>query len=227
MCLCGKCLTGLQQRKNDVNNPLLVRKMCVKRLCCLRQKTTSTTNKKSKLNSAVQKRRSSTPPFLLMLFYKPFCRVNICKTDVFDFFINQRFERNFLPFAVNQRLKNWRFRRWLQINILEIGVFAVFRACSNVIFMANIFCWGFVFQNLQRRGFSIQIWQSHSVATSVSGLFEFMANQRLKIYVFAVFRVCGNAIFMANIFLPVVLSFETCSLACLQCNFCVKVVFLR
>ena len=41
-------------------------------------------------------------------------------------FINQRFEKNFLPFAVNQRLK--------------IYVFAVFRACGNAIFMANIFC---------------------------------------------------------------------------------------
>lgn len=78
-----------------------------------------------KRKSAVQKRRSSTPPFLLMLFYKPFCRANICKTDVFDFFINQRFERNFLPFVANQRLK--------------IYVFAVFCECSNAIFMANIF----------------------------------------------------------------------------------------
>ncbi len=111
MCLCGKCLTGLQQRKNDVNNPLLVRKMCVKRLCCLRQKTTSTTNKKSKLNSAVQKRRSSTPPFLLMLFYKPF-PMQVLEKLTLRRFINQRFERNFLPFVANQRFRNWRFCRF-------------------------------------------------------------------------------------------------------------------
>lgn len=134
----GVCNKG----KNDVNNPLLVRKMCVKRLCCLRQKTTSTTNKKSKLNSAVQKRRSSTPPFLI-LFYKPFCRANICKTDVFDFFINQRFERNFLPFVANQRFRNWRFRRFScvwQRNFQD----------------KHFFARGIVFRNLQSCMFAMQ-----------------------------------------------------------------------
>lgn len=142
----------LQQRENDVNNPFACTQNVRKTFVLPTAENNVNGKQRIKRKSAVQKRRSSTPPFLLMLFYKPFCRANICKIDVFNVFINQRFEKTFC--------------RLQQINVLEIGVFAVF-------------------------------------------------------------RVCGNAIFKTNIFLPVVLSFETCSLACLQCNFCVKVVFLR
>ena len=153
--------------KNAVNNPFACTQNVHKTVVLPTAKNNVNGKQRIKRKSAVQKRRSSTPPFLLMLFYKPFCRANICKTDVFDFFINQRFERNFLPFVVNQRFRNWRFCRF------------------SCVWQRNFqgkhfFARGIVFRNLQRQGFSIQIWQSHCVASSVSGVFEFMANHRLK-----------------------------------------------
>ena len=80
-------------------------------------------------------------------------------------FINQRFEKNFLPFAVNQRLK--------------IYVFGV--------------------------GYKSTFWKLAS-----SAFFVRVATQ----FSWQTFFVEG-------------LSFKTCSPTCLQCNFCVKVVFLR
>lgn len=155
----------LQQRENDVNNPFACTQNVRKTVVLPTAENNVNGKQRIKRKSVVQKRRSSTPPFLLMLFYKPFCRANICKTDVFDFFINQRFERNFLPFAVNQRLK--------------IYVFGV--------------------------GYKSTFWKLAS-----SAFFVRVATQ----FSWQTFFVEG-------------LSFKTCSPTCLQCNFCVKVVFLR
>lgn len=156
---------GSATKKNAVNNPFACTQNVRKTFVLPTAENNVNGKQRIKRKSAVQKRRSSTPPFLLMLFYKPFFRANICKTDVFDFFINQRFEKNFLPFAVNQRLK--------------IYVFGV--------------------------GYKSTFWKLAS-----SAFFVRVATQ----FSWQTFFVEG-------------LSFKTCSPTCLQCNFCVKVVFLR
>ena len=125
----------LQQRENDVNKPFACTQNVRKTVVLPTAKNNVNGKQRIKRKSAVQKRRSSTPPFLLMLFYKPFFRAKICKTDVFDFFINQRFEKNFLPFVANQRFRIWRF--------------AVFRVCSNAILMAHNFVRGIFFLTFQ------------------------------------------------------------------------------
>ena len=134
----------LQQRENDVNKPFACTQNVRKTFVLPTAKNNVNGKQRIKRKSAVQKRRSSTPPFLLMLFYKPFCRANICKTDVFDFFINQRFERNFLPFAANQRFRNWCFCRFSCV-------------WQRNFHGKHFFARGIVFRNLQRQGFSIQI----------------------------------------------------------------------
>ena len=112
-------------------------------------------------------------------------------------------------FFVNVVLQAFSHASIGKIDVFDVGYKSIFWKLAFLPFFVRVatqfsrqtfFARGIVFQNLQRQGFSIQIWQSHSVATSVSGVFEFMANQRLKIYVFAVFRACGNVISMANIF---------------------------
>lgn len=145
----------LQQRENDVNKPFACTQNVRKTFVLPTAKNNVNGKQRIKRKSAVQKRRSSTPPFLLMLFYKPF-PMQVLEKLTLRRFINQRFERNFLPFVVNQRLKNWRFRRWLQINAWKFTFLPFFCACSNVISMANIFCWGFVFWNLQSYMFAMQ-----------------------------------------------------------------------
>lgn len=72
MCLCGKCLTGLQQRENAVNNPFACTQNVRKTAVLPTAKNNVNGKQRIKRKSAVQKRRSSTPPFLLMLFYKSF-----------------------------------------------------------------------------------------------------------------------------------------------------------
>ena len=101
----------LQQSKNAVNNPFACTQNVRKTFVLSTAENNVNGKQRIKRKSAVQKRRSSTPPFLLMLFYKPF-PMQVLEKLTLRRFINQRFERNFLPFVANQRFRNWRFCRF-------------------------------------------------------------------------------------------------------------------